>query len=117
MGNGIIIGILLIVVWYALKSASKHFRGQGGCCGGGDVTTERKKLTKQKIGEKHIRIEGLQCDNCKKRVEQAVNALDGVVCKVNLRKKLAVVSFSEPVDEQILKDTIEKLGFEVTEIA
>lgn len=117
MGDGIIIGILLIVVWYALRSAAKHFKGQGGCCGGGDTVREKKKLTEPKIGEKHIRIEGMQCDNCKKRVEQAVNALDGVVCKVNLRKKLAVVSFSEPVDEQILKDTIERLGFEVTDIS
>jgi len=116
MGNAIIIGILIIIVWRALISAVKHFKGQGGCCGGGDTVKESKKLEDPAIGKKVIQIEGMHCDNCKNRVEHAVNKLDGVVCKVNLKKKTARVSFSKQPADLELKKVIENLGYEVIRI-
>lgn len=117
MGNAIIIGILIIIVWRALVSATKHFKGQGGCCGGSDTVKETKKLQAPKIGVKVIHIEGMHCDNCKNRVEHAVNQLDGAVCKVNLKRKEAEVSYSKLQDDSELRDMIEKLGYKVISIA
>ena len=47
------------------------------------------------------------------RIEKHVNELDGVICKVKLNKKIAVVSLYKDVDESLIKDTIEKLDFTV----
>lgn len=114
MGNAIVIGILLIIVWRALVSAPKHFKGQGGCCGGGDdVIRERKRLQGKKIGEWTVQIEGMHCENCRNRVEQAINKLEGVVCRVNLRKKLATIEYSESVEETAIRSAIEALGYEI----
>lgn len=87
MANLIIIAIILVLVVYGAMATMKHFKGQGGCCGGGGNTIrENKQLDGPKLGEKEIKIEGMHCENCQNRVERFVNRLDGVVCKVNLKK-------------------------------
>ena len=116
MGDMIIIAILVIIIAVALIHSRKHFRG-GGCCGSGSNTIRlKKKLTEPKLGEKILMVEGMRCENCEIRVENALNRLDGVVCRVNLRRKTAVVSYSREVSNELLKDTVEKLGYKVTKI-
>ncbi len=44
MGDIIIIGIIVLVVLLGLPSALKHFKGEGGCCGGGGSVKESKNL-------------------------------------------------------------------------
>ena len=67
MGTIIIIAVLIVIVAAAVISSKKHFKGEGGCCGGGSdsVPSQDKKLTEPKIGEKHVYIEGMHCNNCK----------------------------------------------------
>ena len=115
MENYIIIGILLVVTAVAILRARKHFKG--GCCGSGSNTIRDKKtLTEPKIGEKIMIIEGMHCENCQIRVENALNRLDGVLCKVNLKKKTAAISYSKEVSAELLKETVEKMGYKVKEI-
>lgn len=114
MGDYIIIGILLVVVVIAILHTKKHFKG-GGCCGSGSNTIRsRKTLTEPKIGEKTLVIEGMHCENCEARVENALNRLDGVACRV--KRKTATVSFSAPVSDETLKKTVEDMGYKVMEI-
>ena len=116
MENVIIVVLLLGAVMFALFHARKHFKG-GGCCGSaGNTLRTHKKLTAPKIGEKVLTGEGMHCENCRARVENALNRLDGVVCQVNLRKKIAVVSYSTAVSDHLLKETVQKLGYRVTAI-
>lgn len=116
MENYIIVGVLLVIIVMAILRAKKHFKG-GGCCGSGSATIRDKKtLTEPKIGEKVLLIDGMHCENCEIRVENALNRLDGVVCKVNLKKKTATVSYSTEVSDKLLKETVEKMGYMVMEI-
>ena len=116
MQDYIIVVILLIVITFAILRGKKHFKG-GGCCGSGSTTIRDKKtLTEPKIGEKVLIVDGMHCENCEIRVENALNRLNGVVCKVNLKKKPATVSYSTEVSDVLLKETVEKLGYEVTQI-
>ena len=71
------------------------------------------KIEGPKLRERTVHIEGMHCQNCKNRIEKHVNELDGVICKVKLNKKIAVVSLYKDVDESLIKDTIEKLDFTV----
>ncbi|NCB93065.1 MAG: heavy-metal-associated domain-containing protein [Clostridia bacterium] len=116
MGNVIIIAILAVIVLVGLSSTLKHFKGEGGCCGGGGSIKENKKLSEPAIGEKMIRIEGMHCENCKNSVEHAVNRIEGAVCKVNLRKKTAKVTYSREIDDEELIRAIENLDFKVEAI-
>lgn len=116
MGNIMILAILIVLVVLAAFSSRKHFKGECGCCGGCANAKETKKLTGSKLGEKSIQIEGMHCDNCKNRIERALNRIDGVVGKVNLRKKVAKVIYSREVEDELLKKTVEDLGYEVKRI-
>lgn len=116
MTDAIIIAILVLILFIALQQVKKKLKG-GGCCSGGSTTIRDKKtLTKPKIGEKVLSVEGMHCENCEIRVENALNRLDGVLCKVNLKKKTATVSYSAEVSDELLKETVEKLGYKVTAI-
>lgn len=116
MGDYIIIGILVIIVAAALVHSRKHFKG-GGCCGSGsNVIRSHKELTEPKLGEKILIVEGMTCENCAARVENALNRLDGVACKVILKKKTAVVSYSAEISDAVLKAAVEKMGYKVTQI-
>jgi copper chaperone CopZ len=113
----VILLILAVIVVFALRSSVKHMKGQGGCCGGSDIPkAKKKKLDSPVIATKVITIDGMHCENCKNRIEKAINSLDGALCKVNLNKHTATVSMSKPIDDTVLKSTIENLDFKVTNI-
>lgn len=117
MESIVVIIILAVCLIPAILSSIKHFKGEGGCCGGGSKTVrEHKELDAPKIGEMIFKIEGMHCENCQNSIERAINKLDGVVCKVNLRKKTATLSYSREIDEAEMKAIIESLGFEVKEL-
>lgn len=115
MGNYLIIVFILLLIVMALSRAKKHFRG--GCCSSGNtIIRESKVLTEPIIGEYTLVVQGMHCQNCAARIENALNRLDGVLCNVHLKKKIAVVSFSREVSADILKSTIEQLGYQVTQV-
>lgn len=116
MGNVIILAILLVMVVLAVNSGRKHFKGSGGCCGGGGDERPHKKLEEPAVGQRVLSVEGMHCESCQARIEKAIDRLDGVVCKTNLHKKTATVTFSQPVSDDTLKEIVEKLGYRVTEI-
>ena len=67
--------------------------------------------------KKVIYIEGMHCDHCSGRVNDALANLQGVdKVKVNLKKKNAVVKCSDDLSNDTIKQTITKLGFEVVDI-
>ena len=58
----------------------------------------------------------MHCDHCKTRVEEVVNDIKGVSGKVNLKRGELTVSYEEEVDNERIKNRIEKAGYAVTEI-
>lgn len=66
--------------------------------------------------KKIIKIEGMHCPHCSARVTKAFEA-DGLTCQVDLQAGTAEVS-GDPakLEDAILRDTVEALGFDVTEI-
>lgn len=116
-GTLIVLGVLLLVVAAAVMSSVKHFKGEGGCCGGGSkVPKPRKQKLKQVVSSRKIYIEGMHCENCCKNVENALNALEQVNAKVNLQEKTAAVRLGVDISDEELKATVESLGYHVTGI-
>ena len=46
MGTEIIIGVLIVAVFFALRGAVKNMKGVGGCCGGDSVPKKHKRRLK-----------------------------------------------------------------------
>lgn len=73
-----------------------------------DIEEEENKVRK-------IYIEGMMCVHCSGRVEQTLNAIDGVAATVNLEEKCAYVTADESVTNDMLKEAIEAQGYKVTQ--
>ncbi|NLM38739.1 MAG: heavy-metal-associated domain-containing protein [Firmicutes bacterium] len=67
--------------------------------------------------KKVMQLSGLTCAHCQKRVENALNAIDGVSAQINLEKQQAVVKLSKAVDDQVLRTAVEEAGYEVLSIS
>lgn len=66
---------------------------------------------------KRISIEGMSCGHCAKRVEDALKQINGIkAVKVNLEGKNAEVTLKADVSNDVLKSTVEDIGYEVTNI-
>lgn len=66
--------------------------------------------------KKIINIEGMSCMHCVSRVEKALAKLNGVTdVQVDLKGKKAEVEV-ENISDEMLKETIEDLGFDVAGI-
>ena len=112
MENYIIIGIIVFIVAIGIVYTVKHFKGEGGCCGGGSYKSGRKKLSNVKY-QKTFNVGGMHCKHCKNRVEETVNDIKGVAAKVDLKKGKLTVSYAEDVADEIIKSKIERVGYTV----
>lgn len=66
--------------------------------------------------EKILVVDGMKCGHCKASVESALNELAGVdFAEVNLDTKEVVVKGSS-LDDKILEETIDNIGFDLVEI-
>ena len=77
-----ICGILIIVIVAALLGSRKHFKGEGGCCGGGgDVKIKPKHLDTIVATKKASdRKEMILCETARNRIENALNGMAQVKC-------------------------------------
>ena len=115
MEDIIIVAVILIVAAFGIFSAVRHFRGQGGCCGGGSYKPKKKKL-KNILFRKVFIVDGMHCSHCKNRVEEVVNDLDGLSGNVNLKNGELIVSYSKNISDETLISSIEKAGYTVSAI-
>ena len=114
-GTILVVCILVLIVVGAVISSAKHFKGEGGCCGGGSVKVKGDKI-KDVVAVKTIYIEEMHCSNCSDRVQNALNSLSQVNAKVDLKKKQAVVKLGREVSDDELKSCVERCGYSVTGI-
>lgn len=116
MENIIIIAMLVVIICVGIRSSIRHFKGEGGCCGGGSTVKPKRKTLKKVIAQKTVIIEGMTCEHCKNRVERSINDMDGAAAKVNLKKKEVVVSMEKEISDEQIRAIIEKAGYKVVEI-
>lgn len=67
--------------------------------------------------KKIISVEGMCCEHCAKRVENAISAISGVVsADVKFKKNIAIVRSREEISDDEIKKVITDAGYTVTAI-
>ena len=62
--------------------------------------------------KKVLIVEGMSCGHCSARVENALNAIDGVAkAKVDLKNKTATVKLTNDVADSALMDAVKEAGY------
>ncbi|MCR5128113.1 MAG: cation transporter [Lachnospiraceae bacterium] len=115
--NIIVIGILVVILFFAVKNTIPHFKGEGSCCGGGG---RPKRNRPAKIGTvvsvKTVKINGMSCEHCYARVQNALNSLEGVNAKVNGSRDVAVIKADREISDERIEEVIAELGYAVASI-
>ena len=57
-------------------------------------------------------VEGMMCNGCQNRVQNALKTIDGVVV-ANHKDGTVVVTLNSKVDRDVIKEKIEDLGYDV----
>ena len=115
MENTVIIGIILVIAFFAIRTIVKR-AGRKGCCGSSGDYKPRKKKLKNVIGTKVIVVDGMHCEKCANRVREVVNDIPGAAGVVDLKKGIVTVSYEQEVSDELIKAKIERVGYTVTEI-
>lgn len=114
MVDVIILVLVFILIVFAIRGSVAHFKGEGACCGGSKRPSGRgKRLDGPVIGMKVARVSGMRCQACARRVEDALDALDGVSCHVDLEKGVAEIRYDRNVDDALIRRAVTDAGYEV----
>jgi copper chaperone CopZ len=65
------------------------------------------------MSERTLQIKGMSCGHCSARVEKVLNAIDGVEAKVDLETNSARVILNKEVSDEMLKNAVDGIGYEV----
>ena len=115
MENYSIIGIIIVIAFFAVRTIVKR-KGRKGCCGSGSDYKPRKKKLQAVIATKVFAVDGMHCEKCANRVTEVVNDITGVAGVVDLKKGIVKVSYEQEVADEQIKARIERVGYTVTEI-
>lgn len=75
-----------------------------------------KNESEDKNMEKTMIIEGMMCPHCSGRVNQVLNALEGVTAEVDLENRCAKITLSADVSDELLIKTVTDAGYQVVEL-
>lgn len=66
--------------------------------------------------EKKIKIEGMSCMHCVKKVEQALKSIAEIKSvKVDLEEKVAKIILKKEIENSIIEEAVQEAGFKVVE--
>ena len=119
ISTAVICVILAVICIFSVKKYRKKLTS--GCCGaGGEGTVKKRRVSDRNKAHypytKILKIDGMSCGNCANRVENALNALDGVWASVDLGSQEALVRMKQPMDPELLKNSVRKHGYTVIRI-
>lgn len=121
MTSAIILIVLAAICIYGIYSYIHHLRYGGGCCGERDAPDKKVKVRdKNKSHYPYVlclKVDGMTCGNCVRRVENALNSLDGVWATVDLEHHLATVRMKQQIPEETLRQTVKDSGYLVLGIS
>ena len=119
VGVAIVVLVFAIVLALAVRAALRHFKGEGGCCGGGAGAPPpvADKEIGPAVARRELALGGLHCMKCVARVKAALEALPGVAADVTLDPQRAVVRMDREVPDEALRKAVEAQGFQVLSIA
>lgn len=120
MKNIVIIAVLFVIVIFAFRSIMIKAKKGGGCCGEHEESITRVIVSDR--NKKHYAykitmvIGGMTCENCARRVENALNIIPDTWATVDISSKKAKVMLKAEPDEIILRKAVAEAGYTVLEI-
>ena len=116
MGINIVI-VVAVVIAAALVIRSYIARGgKGDCCGGADVVRAKGPADRDASHYAHtyeVKVDGMSCENCAKRIANAFNSRPDTMAKVSLAEGVAHVWTKQAANPDDLRHVVRSEGYGV----
>ena len=102
---------------FAIWRVALRAKRGGGCCSEREAAV--KKTAVRDRNKAHypykaaMEIGGMTCENCARRVENALNSVEGTWASVDISSKTAKVLSKTPIDEGALRSAVRGAGYTV----
>ena len=120
MGTIIIIFVLIAIVVVAIFSIRKRIKYGSACCGTRDASPKKIRVRDKKKSHYTytytLSVDGMHCSNCATRVENALNAKEGIWASVKLETKSVLVRSKNPMERDELFRAISEAGYTLIKI-
>ena len=120
MGNALVIALIAALAGSGLYLAIRRLRRGSSCCGEREAAPRR--VTVRDRNRSHypfvveLRIGGMTCENCARRVENFLNSLDGTWAVVRIDTHTAHVRCKQAPNEDLLRTAVREAGYVVTSV-
>lgn len=115
--NMVLTALLAALAGYAVFRTWRRAKEGSACCGPIQQGVKRTGSADRNKAHYPYRAEAeitlMTCDRCAAKVENALNALDGVWAEVRIDTKKALIRSKEPVEESVIRSTVHQAGYGV----
>ena len=115
MGNVIITVVLIVIIALAVYNTIRRIRYGSSCCGERDPAEKKIKVADTNIHNYPytytLQIDGMHCANCARRIENALNRLEGRWATADVGKKEVLLRSKSEESESELGSIIASAGY------
>lgn len=115
MGNAVVIAILVLVIALAVYSTIHRIRYGSSCCGERDPAEKKIKVADRNIYNYPytytLHVDGMHCANCARRVENALNRLEGRWATADVGRKEVLLRSKREETENEIGSVIDSAGY------
>ena len=112
-----IVLLLAALLVFAVMRTRRKLKQGGGCCGEHEAAETKAVVSDRRKAhypyEAVLDIGGMTCENCARKVENALNAQDGVWASVSISTHQAKLRLQSPPDEEKLREAVRRAGYVV----
>ena len=108
---------------FAVRHAYRVFSLKDDCCGGGPKAPKAKKVAAVTVEDTDeanypfsldVRVKGMTCEKCVKRVQNVLNAQPGTWATVDLASGTAHILAKSAIDRDAIERAVEDAGYYVS---
>ncbi len=113
----VLLALVAVLAVFAFRRAVRSWSGTGGCHGEGGGERRERRVKVSDTDESHypyrfeIPVGGMTCENCARRVENAINRVGGTWARVDVSSGTATVLAKEDGLRGTCEDAVQKAGY------
>ena len=115
MGKIVIYIILALIIAGAVYGTVRRVRHGSACCGEHEAAPKKIRVSdKNKKNYRYLyelRVDGMHCANCARRVENAFNSQDGLWAMADIGEKTVTLRSKKALDDPYCRELISGAGY------
>lgn len=115
MGKVVVYIILVLIIAGAVYGTVRRIRHGSSCCGERESAPKKVKVSdRNKANYPYtymLRVDGMHCSNCARRIENKFNSGEGLWAKANIGENTVFLRSKKTIDESYCRTLVSDAGY------